>query len=81
MTLPNVLKTIDYIDRTDDTLVLRISNEERGRLVLQMGTSDAGRAVRVAQVSTITVISLQIETIGVVEGRPPIFETTKRRAF
>ena len=53
MTLPNVLKTIDYIDRTDDTLVLRISNEERGRLVLQMGTSDAGRAVRVAQVSTI----------------------------
>jgi len=44
-----VLKTIDYIDRTDDTLVLRISNEERGRLVLQMGTSDAGRAVRVAQ--------------------------------
>ena len=36
-------------DRTDDTLVLRISDEERGRLVLQMGTSDAGRAVKVAQ--------------------------------
>ena len=68
MTLPNVLKTIDYIDRTDDTLVLRISNEERGHLVLQMGTSDAGRAVRVAQVSTITIISLQILTRGVVEG-------------
>ena len=70
MTLPNVLQTVDYIDRTDDTLVLRISNEERGRLVLQMGTSDAGRAVRVAQASTITVISLQIETLGVLEGRP-----------
>ena len=76
MTLPNVLQTVDYIDRTDDTLVLRISNEERGRLVLQMGTSDAGRAVRVAQVSTITVISLQIKT-----RPPPIFETMKRRAF
>ena len=76
MTLPNVLQTVDYIDRTDDTLVLRISNEERGRLVLQMGTSDAGRAVRVAQVSTVTVLSLQIET-----RPPPIFETMKRRAF
>ena len=30
-------------------MVLRVSDEERGRLVLQMGTSDAGRAVRVAK--------------------------------
>ena len=30
-------------------MVLRISDAERGKLVLQMGTSDAGRAVRVAK--------------------------------
>lgn len=44
-----VLNTIDYIDRSDDTLVLRISPIERGHLVIQIGTSDAERAIRVAK--------------------------------
>ena len=37
------------IDRSDDTVVLRISPKERGHLVIQIGTSDAERAVRVAK--------------------------------
>ena len=44
-----VLNTVDYVDRTDDTLVLRISDKEKGRVVLQIGTSDAQRAVKVAK--------------------------------
>ena len=35
--------------RSDDTVVLRISPKERGHLVIQIGTSDADRAIRVAK--------------------------------
>ena len=44
-----VLDTVDYVDRSDDTLVLRVCPRERDRLVLQIGTCDAARAVRVAR--------------------------------
>ena len=37
------------IYRSDDTVVLRISPKERGHLVIQIGTSDADRAVQVAK--------------------------------
>ena len=32
-----------------DTVVLRVSPRERGHLVIQIGTSDADRAIRVAK--------------------------------
>ena len=35
--------------RSDDTVVLRISPKERGHLVIQIGTSDVDRAIRVAK--------------------------------
>lgn len=44
-----VLDTIDYIDKTDNSLVFRTCSQERGHLVLQIGTSDADRAVMVAK--------------------------------
>lgn len=34
--------------RSDHTLILRIAKRERGRLVLQVGTADPDRAVKVA---------------------------------
>jgi len=44
-----VLDTIDYIDQTDNSLVFRTCSQEKGHLVLQIGTSDADRAVMVAK--------------------------------
>ena len=41
------LNTVDYIDETDNSVVLRISPRERGNLVLQIGTCDPQRAVKV----------------------------------
>ena len=46
----NILLTLIFdIFRSDDTVVLRISPRERGHLVIQIGTSDADRAIRVAK--------------------------------
>ena len=44
-----LLTLIFHIFRSDDTVVLRISPRERGHLVIQIGTSDADRAIRVAK--------------------------------
>ena len=44
------LDTVDYIDKTDESLTLRIApKREKGRLVLQIGTNDPERAVKVAK--------------------------------
>ena len=62
------LDTVDYVDRTDDSLVLRISPQERGKLVLQIGTSDADRAVRVAKM-----VEQDVDAIDVNMGCPKSF--------
>ncbi|XP_015588531.1 tRNA-dihydrouridine(20) synthase [NAD(P)+]-like [Cephus cinctus] len=47
---PNeVLGTVDYIDRTDGTIVFRSCPRERDRVVLQLGTCDSNRALQVAR--------------------------------
>jgi len=43
------LGTIDYIDRKDNSLVLRTCSKEKERLVLQIGTNDGNRAAAVAK--------------------------------
>jgi tRNA-dihydrouridine synthase 2 len=43
------LGTVDYIDKTDGTVVFRTCARERDRVVLQLGSCDASRALRVAQ--------------------------------
>ena len=40
---------MDYIDRTDGTIVFRTCALERDRVVLQLGTCDATRALKVAR--------------------------------
>jgi len=42
------LKTVDFIDQRDNSLVLRICPEEKSRLVVQMGTCDGDRAAAAA---------------------------------
>lgn len=45
----DVLGTIDYIDKTDGTVVFRTCPREREHVVLQIGTSDPSRAAEVAR--------------------------------
>lgn len=43
------LGTVDYIDKSDGTVVFRTCNLEKDRVVVQLGTCDAKRALKVAQ--------------------------------
>ena len=44
-----VLGTVDYIDKRDNSLVFRTCEQEKARLVMQIGTSDANRAAAVGR--------------------------------
>ncbi|XP_058798460.1 tRNA-dihydrouridine(20) synthase [NAD(P)+]-like isoform X2 [Phymastichus coffea] len=46
----DVLGTVDFIDRTDGTIVFRTCAREREHVVLQLGTCDPTRAFKVAQI-------------------------------
>lgn len=41
--------TVDFIDKYDGTVVFRTCSEEKGKVVLQIGTADASRALTVAK--------------------------------
>lgn len=45
----DILGTIDFIDRTDGTIVFRTCNQEKDKVVVQLGTCDADRALKVAK--------------------------------
>uniref|UniRef100_A0A2P2I822 tRNA-dihydrouridine(20) synthase (NAD(P)+)-like n=1 Tax=Hirondellea gigas TaxID=1518452 RepID=A0A2P2I822_9CRUS len=45
----DALGTIDFVDMTEGTVFLRTCKRERGRLIVQIGTSDAARALQVAK--------------------------------
>lgn len=64
-----LLETIDYIDETDETLVLRLCpKREAGHLVLQIGTCDPERAVKVAKI-----VEQDVDGIDVNMGCPKGF--------
>lgn len=63
-----ILKTVDFIDTTDSTLVLRVADKERGHLVLQIGTSDPDRAANVAKL-----VENDVDGIDVNMGCPKSF--------
>lgn len=63
-----LLDTVDYVDMTDDTLVLRFARAERGHVVLQIGTSDPDRAVKVAKM-----VQDDVDGIDVNMGCPKAF--------
>lgn len=44
-----VLGTVDFVDPSDGTIVFRTCDTERGKVVLQLGTSDAKRALEVGK--------------------------------
>lgn len=64
-----LLETVDYIDKTDESLTLRLSpKREKGRLVLQIGTNDPERAVKVAKM-----VEQDVDAIDVNMGCPKGF--------
>ena len=65
----DLLETIDYVDKTDESMVLRIHpKKERGHLVLQIGTSNAERAVKVAKM-----VENDVDAIDINMGCPKPF--------
>jgi hypothetical protein len=47
--LSESLGTTDFVEKGTDSVVFRTCPEERGRVVFQMGTSNAVRALKAAQ--------------------------------
>lgn len=47
--LADVLGTIDYIDVTDGTIIFRTTKREKEKVIVQLGTCDAQRALKVAK--------------------------------
>ncbi|KAL1377936.1 hypothetical protein pipiens_015920 [Culex pipiens pipiens] len=45
----DVLNTIDYVDKSDGTIIFRTCDKEKGKVVLQLGTASAERALAVGQ--------------------------------
>ncbi|PIN16462.1 tRNA-dihydrouridine(20) synthase (NAD(P)(+)) [Handroanthus impetiginosus] len=56
----DVLGTIDILEKGTDCVVFRTCAEERSRVVFQMGTSDAVRALRAAQTVCMDVAAVDI---------------------
>lgn len=52
--------TIDYIDRTDGTVIFRTCSREKNRVVLQLGTCDPTRALKIAQLVEEDVAAIDI---------------------
>lgn len=44
-----ILGTVDFIDQTDGTIIFRTCSKETDKVVLQIGTSDPERALKVAK--------------------------------
>lgn len=45
----DILKTVDYIDQSDGTIIFRTCEKEKEKIVLQLGTSDPERALKVGK--------------------------------
>jgi len=64
-----LLETVDYYDETDGSLTLRLApKREKGRLVLQIGTNNPERAVKVAKM-----VEKDVDAIDVNMGCPKGF--------
>lgn len=55
-----VLKTVDFVDKFDGTIVFRTCDAEKGKVVLQLGTASAERALNVAKMVEDDVAAIDI---------------------
>ncbi|KAF9414673.1 hypothetical protein HW555_007451 [Spodoptera exigua] len=56
----DILNTVDYVDQTDGTIVFRTCNEEKDKVILQLGTCSAERALKVAKLVEKDVAAIDI---------------------
>lgn len=56
----DVLGTIDYLDKTDGTVVFRTCAKEKSKVVLQLGTCDPDRALKVGKLVEQDVAAIDI---------------------
>lgn len=45
----DVLGTVDFIDKTDGTVIFRTCDKEKNKVVVQLGTCDPNRALKIAK--------------------------------
>lgn len=45
-----MLGSVDFVEKGSNVVAFRTCEEEKGRVVFQMGTSDAVRALKAAQI-------------------------------
>ncbi|XP_076648716.1 dihydrouridine synthase 2 [Halictus rubicundus] len=64
----DVLGTVDYIDKTDGTVTFRTCAKEKDKVVLQIGTCDATRALKVGKM-----VEQDIAGIDLNMGCPKLF--------
>ncbi|XP_078046233.1 dihydrouridine synthase 2 isoform X2 [Augochlora pura] len=64
----DVLGTVDYIDKTDGTVTFRTCARERDKVVLQIGTCDATRALKVGKM-----VEQDVAGIDLNMGCPKLF--------
>ncbi|OWR51132.1 putative tRNA-dihydrouridine synthase [Danaus plexippus plexippus] len=55
-----ILHTVDFVDQTDGTIVFRTSEEEKEKVVLQLGTCSPDRALKVAKLVEKDVAAIDI---------------------
>jgi len=58
--LPESLGTTDFVEKGTDNVVFRTCPQERGRVVFQMGTSHAVRALKAAEIVCHDVAAIDI---------------------
>lgn len=59
-----VLNTIDFIDENDgNNVVFRTCDKEKGKVILQIGTADAERAVRAAKLVENDVAGIDVNMV------------------
>lgn len=59
----NRLNTIDFVDQLEDNLIFRTCEKERGKVVLQIGTACAERAVKVAKLVENDVAAIDVNMV------------------
>lgn len=58
--ISEVLKTVDFIDKHDGSIVFRTCEGEKEKVVLQIGTANAERALNVAKMMENDVAAIDI---------------------
>lgn len=74
-----VLKTVDFIDKFDGTIVFRTCEAEKGKVIIQIGTASAERALNVAKMVENDVSAIDINMGYTVSFEFSVYQVTRCR--